>query len=211
MCEFSQKLVAWLDRELPAEEAAEVERHLAGCSECRSCVDAYKKVSGEFDAYCDAAIESSTRHGAPRWAPVAAAAGAVAALVGLFFAMPRTSIGPPAFDVQQVEVATSPVIVAVTDSASVSPTVHKVRRRQAVAPVSIRNANSAPVQSQNAYFLPDEPMIQIAIPADEMFPPGAVPEGIHFVADLTIAADGSAERLRLRPRLAVFERRTTEP
>jgi hypothetical protein len=54
-------------------------------------------------------------------------------------------------------------------------------------------------------------MIQIAIPADEMFPPGAVPEGMHFVADLTIAADGSAERLRLRPRLAGFERRTTLP
>ena len=53
--------------------------------------------------------------------------------------------------------------------------------------------------------------IQIAIPADEMFPPGAVPEGIHFVADLTIAPDGSAERLQLRPRLAGFERRTTQP
>jgi hypothetical protein len=54
-------------------------------------------------------------------------------------------------------------------------------------------------------------MIQIAIPADEMFPPGAVPEGMHFVADVTIAADGSAEQLRLRPRLAGFERRTTQP
>jgi anti-sigma factor RsiW len=211
MCDYSEKLIAWLDRELPAEEAAGVERHLAGCSECRSCVDGYKKVSGEFDAYCDAAIESSTRHGAPRWTPVAAAAGAVAALLGLFFAMPRTRIEPPASHVQRAEGATSRVIVAAIDSASASPTVHKVRRRQAVAPVSIRNANSAPVQSQNAYFLPGEPMIQIAIPADEMFPPGAIPEGIHFVADLTIAADGSAERLRLRPRLAAFERRTTEP
>jgi hypothetical protein len=67
------------------------------------------------------------------------------------------------------------------------------------------------VQNQNAYLQPDEPMIRIAIPADEMFPPGAVPEGIHFVADLTIAADGSAERLLLRPRLAGFERRATLP
>jgi hypothetical protein len=60
-------------------------------------------------------------------------------------------------------------------------------------------------------MLPDEPMIQIAIPADEMFPPGAVPEGMHFVADMTIAPDGSADRLQLRPRLAGFERRTTKP
>ena len=89
MCEFSEKLIAWLDRELPAEEAAEVERHLAGCSECRSGVDAYKRVSGEFDAYCDAAIASSARRGVPRWTPVAVATAAAAALVALFLAMPR--------------------------------------------------------------------------------------------------------------------------
>ena len=28
MCEFSGKLIAWLDRELPASEAADVERHV---------------------------------------------------------------------------------------------------------------------------------------------------------------------------------------
>ena len=87
MCDFSGKLIAWLDRELPAEEAAEVERHLAGCSECRSGVDAYKRVSGEFDAYCDAAMASNARRGTPRWVPVASAAGAVAALVALFLAI----------------------------------------------------------------------------------------------------------------------------
>ncbi len=211
MCEFSGKLIAWLDCELPAEEAAELERHLEGCSECRSGVDAYKRVSGEFDAYCDAAMESSARREAPRWAPVAIAAGAVAALVALFFAMPRTRVEPPAFHAQQAEVAASPAIVAAAAPASVSPTMRRVHRRQAIAPVQIRNANATPVQNQNAYLPPDEPMIQIAIPADEMFPPGAVPEGIHFVADLTIAADGSAERLRLRPRLTSFERRTTQP
>jgi hypothetical protein len=56
-----------------------------------------------------------------------------------------------------------------------------------------------------------QPAIEIAFPADEMFAPGAVPDGIQFVADVTIAPDGSAERLRLRPRLAGFERRTTQP
>jgi putative zinc finger protein len=210
MCDFAGKLIAWLDHELPAEEAAEVERHLAGCSECRSDVDAYKRVSGEFDAYCDAAIASSARRGAPRWAPVVLGAGAVAALVALFLAMPRTRVDPPAFHRPQTVVAASPVIAAKVSPASVS-LAQRVDRRRAVTPVSVRDANAAPPQSQDANVLPDEPMIQIAIPADEMFPPGAVPEGIHFVADVTIAADGSAERLRLRPRLAGFERRTTQP
>jgi anti-sigma factor RsiW len=210
MCEFSGKLIAWLDHELPPEEAAEVEAHLADCSECRSGVDAYKRVSGEFDAYCDAAIASSVRREVPRWAPVVLGAGAAAALVALFLAMPRMRVEPPTFHRPQTVVAASSVIVTNVLPASVTPA-QKVHRRRAVTPASIRNANAAPVQSQDANVLPDEPMIQIAIPADEMFPPGAVPEGMHFVADVTIAADGSAERLRLRPRLAGFERSTTQP
>ncbi len=56
MCDFSGKLIAWLDRELPAEEAAEVERHLQGCSGCRSDVDAFKRVSIEFDASAEASL-----------------------------------------------------------------------------------------------------------------------------------------------------------
>jgi anti-sigma factor RsiW len=210
MCDFSGKLIAWLDHELPPEESAEVERHLTSCCECQSGVDAYKRVSGEFDAYCDAAIASRVRREVPRWAPVVLGAGAAAALVALFLAIPRTRVDPPAFHRPQTVVAASPVIVRNVLSASVSPA-QRVHLRQAVAPASNRNANAAPVQSQDANVLPDEPMIQIAIPADEMFPPGAVPEGMHFVADLSIAADGSAERLRLRPRLAGFERRTTPP
>ena len=210
MCDFSGKLIAWLDRELPADEAAEVERHLEFCSECRSDADAFRRVSGKFDAYCDAAIASNVRSGVPHWMLVVSGAGAVAALVALFLAMPRTHVQPPAFHPPQLTVAASPVVVAAAVSVSAS-SIHRIHRRPTPAPVSIRNANSAPVQSQNAYVLPDEPTIQIAIPADEMFPPGAVPEGMHFVADLTIAADGSAERLRLQPRLAGFERRTTQP
>ena|SRR5579863_4042786 len=201
MCDYSGKLIAWLDRELPAEEAAEVERHVEICSQCRGCLEAYKRVSREFDAYCDAEYESTARRRMPRWTPMAAAAGAVAALIMLFLAMPQKRTDPPAFHAQQAEVAASPAIVAAAAPASVSPTIRRVRRRQVIAPAQI----------QNAYLQPDEPMIQIAIPADEMFPPGAVPEGIHFVADLTIAADGSAESLRLRPRLAAFERRPTQP
>ena len=194
MCDFSGKLIAWLDRELPAEEAAEVERHLEACSECRSEVDAYKRVSSEFDAYCDEAIASNAHRDVPRWVPAVAAAGAVAALVALFLALPRTRVEPPAFHPPQVAVTASPAVVAKVLPATIRP-IQRVHRRHAVAPAQIQNDNAAFAQNQNSYILPDEPVIQIAIPADEMFPPGAVPEGMHFVADLTIAADGSAERL----------------
>jgi anti-sigma factor RsiW len=95
MCDFSGKLIAWLDQELPSDEAAEVDQHLKTCSECRINVDAYKRVSGEFDAYCDEAIASNVPRGVPRWAPVVAAAGSVAAVVALFLALPRTPVERP--------------------------------------------------------------------------------------------------------------------
>jgi anti-sigma factor RsiW len=210
MCDFSGKLIAWLDRELPADEAAKVERHLETCSECRSGVGAYKRVSSDFDAYCDEVIASNLRRRTPRWAPVVSAAGAVAALVALFLVWPRTSAELPTFPRPQVAVAASPAVAANALPAPIS-TVHRIHRRQVAAPAQIQNTIAAPAQNQNAYFIPEEPVIQIAIPAEEMFPPGAVPEGVRFDADLTIAADGSAERLRLRPRLIGFERRTTQP
>jgi hypothetical protein len=46
---------------------------------------------------------------------------------------------------------------------------------------------------------PSTPAIRIAIPINEIFPPGAVPDGVSFSADLTIAPDGSAQWLRLWP------------
>jgi hypothetical protein len=45
---------------------------------------------------------------------------------------------------------------------------------------------------------PTETAVQIAIPADAMFPPGAMPKGMNFIAELSIAADGSVEQVRLR-------------
>ena len=74
-------------------------------------------------------------------------------------------------------------------------------RRAAVAgtQAAIAPAPSARISANVASWTPAEPAIQIAIPAAAMFPPGAVPEGLTFIADVTIAADGSAQRLRLRP------------
>jgi hypothetical protein len=88
----------------------------------------------------------------------------------------------------------------------------KVTRREHVAAVKLAQLKAiarGPVQS--AELLPTEPAIEIAIPSDAMFPPGAVPEGVSFVADVTLGADGSAERLRLQPRLVKFERGATRP
>ncbi len=34
-------------------------------------------------------------------------------------------------------------------------------------------------------------MVQIAIPADAMFPPGAVPAGFSYITEVSFAPDGS--------------------
>jgi anti-sigma factor RsiW len=213
MCDFSGKLIAWLDHELPAEDAAEVERHLGLCSECRTNVDAYKRVTGDFDAYCDAEMASSAHRGAPRWAPLATATAAAAAagLVALFLMTPRKRVQPPVDHPEPAAVASlSHVHVSTTAPASAN-VIPRIHRRHSDTAATVQNTSANVPQEQNAFVQPNEPMIQIAIPADEMFPPGAVPEGTQFVADVTIAPDGSAERMRLRPRLAGFERRTTQP
>lgn len=212
MCEFSEKLVAWLDRELAAEESAEVERHLEVCAPCRSRVDTYKRVSAGFDAYCENALASSARRSTNPWTAVVAAAGAAATLAALFLLWPKTPVRQPAVQVsRQVPVAST--AAAASAPLSCVRSAPAVRRRPSTPPAQPRPKNVEPAASpaQNTSFAPQEPVIQISIPADDMFPPGAVPQGMHFIADVTISPDGSAERLRLRPRLAGFERSTIEP
>jgi hypothetical protein len=55
-----------------------------------------------------------------------------------------------------------------------------------------------PIQERAVEWRPTETAVQIAIPADAMFPPGAMPKGMNFIAELSIAADGSVEQVRLR-------------
>jgi hypothetical protein len=66
-----------------------------------------------------------------------------------------------------------------------------------------------PTQTSN-WLLP-QPAIQVAIPAESIFPPGAVPEGINFTAVVSFGPDGSPQQIRLRPRLTGFERSTVQP
>src|SRR5579872_6394917 len=84
MCDFSGRLVAWIDRELCDNDAADVERHLRDCSECRRRVDAYKQVSRALVAHYDAVMEGKRRR-RQRWIPVLASATGAAAVLLLVF------------------------------------------------------------------------------------------------------------------------------
>jgi anti-sigma factor RsiW len=181
MCDFSGRLVAWMDRELPDNEAADVERHVRECSECRGRVDTYEEVSRAFVAYCDAAMEGKTHRRLSPWVPLLSGAAAAAAVLFIVFqpASVKQIPAPP------LVAAASPAIVLKTEPRPVK----RVHRRHWIAPMKTPDPNWA---------LP-EPAIQIAIPVEAMFPPGAVPEGITFIAEVSMAADGSVRGVRLQP------------
>jgi Putative zinc-finger len=186
MCDFSGRLVAWMDRELPDNEAADVERHVRDCSECRGRVDAYERVSRAFVAYCDASMEKTTGRRLKRWAPLLASAAAAAVL--LLVLQSNTVKQMP---VRPQVAHAGPAVVVETETAETETAprlVKKVHRRHV----------TAPMKTPNATWASAEPAIQIAIPVEAMFPPGAVPEGITFIADLSMAADGSVQGLRLQ-------------
>ena len=196
MCDFSGKLVAWLDDELAGDEMAEVERHLRDCAQCRDRLDTYRRVSKSFDVYCGAVVANKVPHRLPRWVPVvggvSAAAIAATVIVVLLIRMP---VAPP---VPSLSVKVAPPVPVIETKAAPVKAIHRRRTAQAIP-------------TQTAQWLPVEPAIQIAIPADSMFPPGALPDGVNFTADLSIAADGSAQQIRLRPQLISFERKGTQP
>ena len=197
MCDCSGKLIAWLDHELPEEEAAEIRQHVDDCMQCRGDLQRYEKVSCLVRAYCTEAAEAKVQRGVPL--RVFALVGAAAAvLLIMVFAPPRvqraldpapdtpvaaraTEVSPPA----PLEAITPPV----TDGT-------RIRRHHPGVPA---HDQLIPTHTQLATWPSSERRIEIAIPAEAMFPPGAVPEGVSFIADVSIAADGSAQRLRLRP------------
>jgi anti-sigma factor RsiW len=187
MCDISQRLIAWLDHELSATESADVERHLQCCVECRNRLASYKRVTHAFDEYCEATVTAKMPDKLPSWAPgLAAAAAAIAIAVFLIF--PRARVQPPLLHPSAENSPPAIVLSAVAPVRS-APRFAKFHLRQAAAPVQLQSVN----------WMPDEPAVQITFPAETMFAPGAIPEGVSFIADLSIGADGSAERLRLRP------------
>lgn len=202
MCDFSGRLVAWRDGELADGEAAIVEQHVDVCSECRRRLDAYEKMSGMVNAYCDATLASAERGGRSRWVPLGAAVGvAVTAMMLLFVHLRggRLTAPSPAAVVNTASVVAAPAIIRGNAGNVHAAVSRKDRKRSAVLRAPDRDT------SQNASQLPAEPAIQIAIPGDAIFPPGAIPDGFEFVADVTIAPDGTAQRLRLQPELTEFQ------
>jgi anti-sigma factor RsiW len=183
MCDVQAKLVAWLDGELPSDEVAGVECHIEECKECRSRLAAYEKVSETFDAYCDVVVAAKKRGRVSLWVPVLAGAAVAAAMI--FLAFPRARIEAPPIGTPTNRVASVPVPASPMPEPAPRKT---IRKRHAVAPA----------QERIAGWQPAEAAVQIAIPAEAMFPPGAMPEGMNFIAELSIAPDGSVKQVRVR-------------
>lgn len=240
MCEFSGKLVAWMDGELAQDEAAAVERHLGACAECRTCVAEFERVSREFDAYSDALAQVKASDRAVRREPILWAAAA-AILLAAFFVYPRQPIAPMPQQPNAItakgelspdsarnsSVRPGPDKVGAAASA-MNPARAKPRRGHANRVVAKGGAACCPQTTmsgatataaatatpssapQNATWFENEPSVQIAISAAAIFPPGAVPDGIDFVADLSIGADGSVQQVRLQPQVSELERRSSK-
>jgi hypothetical protein len=171
MCEYSGRLVAWLDnelpdQELPDQEATNVEWHVRHCAECRKAVRAYQEVSGAFLVCYEAAIVARPRSRMTlRIAGSVAAAVAILALV-LLAQQPRLE----RLSVRLPSPAHAPAM-AFEKSAPPAPAV--AVRQQPAAP--------APIHSQ---WMAEEPVVEVALPADGLFPPGAVPQGFSFIAEV---------------------------
>jgi hypothetical protein len=225
MCDYSGRLVAWLDCEMQADEASEMERHVAACAACRNGAAELDRVSGAFEDYCEALAQTKEEHKAIRVAPIFWAAAA-AIVLAVMLAYPRRHVASPMQQPSVTGIAKTDSLPSLTVKsaenvrAPSNADYHAARRQAAdrtgkgaTSPGLCAGRGCAPTkgQGQSANWVAEEPAIQIAIPAEAMFPPGAVPEGVNFVADVSIGADGRVEQLRLRPRPARFERRTDQP
>ena len=197
MCDCSTKLIAWLDRELEPAEMARVQQHLENCKECRASLVKYEQVSKVFDDYCKVTLTTVADRRSRRWVPILSAAAAILLLAVTAALLLRTRVQP----------------LPATPIAIVRPPESPLTSEPRPAPVNTAHPRRmpAPVRKQKATWLPPQPAIEVAIPADSMFPPGAFPEGVNFIADVNFAPDGSARQIRLQPHLTGFERRTIQP
>ena len=164
MCEYSGRLIAWMDGELPGEEATNVEWHVGQCAECRQAVNAYAEVSGAFLAGYEAEMAAQPRPKTSRWAIGGVAAAAVMVAAILF--------APPRAEQLSVFVPPPPHAPAMAFEQPPGP-MARVRSR--------RSPTRTPVRSP---WIVVEPSVEVALPADALFPPGAVPQGFSFIADV---------------------------
>jgi uncharacterized protein (DUF58 family) len=166
MCEYSGRLIAWLDRELPDDEATNVEWHVSQCDECRKAVSEYREVSDAFlPCYEGGMSEDAASKPHPwRWVAALAAVAAAAAIAAIIvLAQPpaeKLSFHPPS------PRPPAPAPIMATARA-------RVPLRHRAVPSPTRRPWTA-----------EEPVVEVALPADALFPPGAVPEGFSFIADV---------------------------
>jgi hypothetical protein len=220
MCEYSKRLIAWMDGELAESEAAEVQRHVQACAACRECVSSYEAASREFAGYYTAStqpVNAPAQHRrVPTLLPVAAAVAAVAAMLMIAFVVRG---GKQAPTIQQAAAAPAKssagienlvVHPLVKEDGTADKEIAKAESPQGLRPnedsarigkaksraltQSVRGTGSTSVKNDWAMT---EPAIQIAIPADAMFPPGAVPEGVTYIANVSLGPDGSVQGIRL--------------
>jgi len=163
MCEYSGRLIAWLDRELGDQEATNVEWHVGQCAECRCAVSAYQQVSGAFLLCYEATMTVKKPRNKPLWAwgGVAAAAAILAAFL----------LTPPRTEKLAAHIPSPPHAPPMAFERPLAP-VARVR--------SLPRPEPTPVLSQ---WIAVEPTVEVALPADALFPPGAVPAGFSFIAD----------------------------
>lgn len=204
MCERSGKLAAFLDRELDDAEMARIEQHLEGCADCRKQLSKYQQASNSFYAYCnEVVLAAQTRRERPRWmVPVisGAAVTALAAAMVLLLLRPKT------------ETPSVPTAIKVAPSRASETAATLEPPPARVTSLRVHRPQVAPrARTEAVDWMSAEPAIEIAIPADSMFPPGAVPDGFSFTADVSFAPDGSAQQMRLRPRLVSFQKGAPQP
>lgn len=182
MCEFERSLIAWMDGELEAGKALEVQRHVKACAACSTRAAGYREASLAFADYCEA-IARTRKRGRSRWV---AWGGAGAAIAAMLLLMLRPRVEPLPF--VRPAIPAAPAMALQTVPTNPAAPVKLVHRRPATKRVET---------PQPAWNL--EPSIEIAIPVEAVFAPGAVPPGFSFAAQLSIASDGSPRALRLRP------------
>lgn len=223
MCEFSRKLIAWLDGELPVDETLALELHMDVCGDCQREFRTYERLSRIVDAYCDSAMEASTPRSELRWRPAVLGAGAVAAVLALLLASTHGRKMQPTTGATFASAA-APMsrIIAETARTPRNSVIPSPPRRASDLSSLGANGKGHPSAKNthrftenvlrersdntlNAHTTPAalgwqlaEPAIQISIPAEAVLPPGAVPEGVSFVAEVSIATDGSAHQIFLQ-------------
>jgi hypothetical protein len=187
MCEYSGRLIAWLDHELPDEEATNVEWHLGRCAECRQAASAYEEVSGAFldcyeASYRETAVTVQPRRRASMYRKASSwtmggVAAAAAILVAILLAQPR----PEKLSIQLPSPPHAPPMAFERPRVPIIGDGWRDRWRASSSVSSRLNPAPSPVRSQ---WIAVEPTVEVALPADALFPPGAVPPGFSFIADV---------------------------